>query len=347
MDPRGETMSNGPAVFAVRNGAIRQPERVLLHGLDFEIRRGAVTVILGPAGSGKSRLLEALSGHLREPWQRQGEWQQPDGASIVHLPQPLGNAACDWRRAFDDPCAAVLLDETDRVAASADRYELASLILRQARNGAVVLVTHDVAFARAVSDFVHLVCAGEIIESADANTFFTEPHHPLARRFVETGNCWPGPRSIELPTYFHWILPDRLAGMGKPGLLRDEDDDLSSIATAGVTLLVSLTERPFPPESLRAYGIQGRHFPIVDMNVPALDRTARLCRALEKHLETGQAAAVHCHAGLGRTGLILASYLVWQHETPDAAIARVRAAIEGAIQTPQQAAFVHQFAASV
>ncbi len=336
-----------PAVFAVRKGAIRGPEHVLLRGLDFEIRRGSVTTIVGPVGSGKSRLLDALRGPLGDPWQREGEWLQPAGAPVVHLRQPVGGSECDWRRAFDDPFAAVLLDETDRVAKGADRYELASRILQQARHGAVVLVTHDVAFAREVSDIIHLVCAGEIIESADVKTFFTQPHHPLSCRFIATGNCWPGPRSIELPSHFHWILPNRLAGMGRPGLLRDEDDDLSSIATAGITLLVSLTQRPCPPEKLRGYGIESRHFPIVDMSVPALDRTARLCRALEKHLEGGEGAAVHCHAGLGRTGLILASYLVWQRELPDVAIARVRAEIDGAIQTSRQAAFVHQFAASV
>jgi atypical dual specificity phosphatase len=340
-------MTGQPPVFVVRNGVIRGSEGILLHGLDLDVPRGAVTTILGPAGSGKSRLLEALSGHLGEPWSREGEWQQSSDATVVHLQQPIGNAASEWRCAFDDPEAVVLLDETDRLASRADRYDLASLIRKQARSGAVVLVTHDVALAREVSDIVHLVCAGQIIESGEANTFFVEPRHPLTCRFVRTGNCWPAPPTIELPTHFHWILPDRLAGMGKPGLLRDEDDDLSSIATAGVTLLVSLTERPFPPEKLRAYGIESRHFPIVDMNVPAIDRTARLCRAIEKHLEGGQAAAVHCLADLGRTGLILASYLVWQGQAPDVAIARVRAEIEGAIQTSQQAAFIHQFAESV
>jgi atypical dual specificity phosphatase len=335
------------ALFTVRNGAIRSADRQLLHSLDFEIRKREVTAILGPAGSGKSRLLEALHGTLQPPWQREGEWLQAAGAKVVRVEQPHRGEHRDWRHVFENPDAAILLDETERVAPRADRYELAWRILRHARERAVVLVTHDLAFAREVADVVHLVCAGAILESAPARMFFTAPQHPLAVRFVETGNCWPAAAAVPLPRHFHWIIPDCLAGMGQPGLMRDEDDDLAAVATAGVTLLVTLTERPMPAEKLRGYGIEARHFPIVDMSVPPLDRTARLCRAIEKHVGSGQAAAVHCHAGLGRTGLVLAAYLVWTRQSPDAAIQQVRTAIPGAIQTTQQASFVHQFAAFV
>ncbi|HEX7809542.1 MAG TPA: ATP-binding cassette domain-containing protein, partial [Thermoanaerobaculia bacterium] len=130
-------------ILAVRDGSIRTSGKPLLHALNFEIRRGSVTAILGPAGSGKSRLLEALRDTLAAPWRRDGEWHQCETATIVAVRQPLGGAAVDWRGAFGDSRAVVMLDETDRAATGPVRYELASLIRAQTREGAVVLVTHD------------------------------------------------------------------------------------------------------------------------------------------------------------------------------------------------------------
>jgi atypical dual specificity phosphatase len=54
--------------------------------------------------------------------------------------------------------------------------------------------------------------------------------------------------------------------------------------------------------------------------------------------------AVHCTAGYGRTGTILAAYLVAQGYTPAAAITRVRELRPGSIETPDQAAAVEEFA---
>jgi atypical dual specificity phosphatase len=55
--------------------------------------------------------------------------------------------------------------------------------------------------------------------------------------------------------------------------------------------------------------------------------------------------AVHCGAGLGRTGTLLACYLVSSAGlTADEAIARVRAARPGSIETDEQEQAVRRFA---
>ena len=46
--------------------------------------------------------------------------------------------------------------------------------------------------------------------------------------------------------------------------------------------------------------------------------------------------AVHCAAGLGRTGTLAAQLLVLQGVAPDEAILRVRQARPGTIETPAQ-----------
>jgi ADP-ribosyl-[dinitrogen reductase] hydrolase len=49
---------------------------------------------------------------------------------------------------------------------------------------------------------------------------------------------------------------------------------------------------------------------------------------------------IHCKGGLGRTGVVAARLLIELGETPNAALARVRAARPGAVETPEQEDYV-------
>jgi atypical dual specificity phosphatase len=54
--------------------------------------------------------------------------------------------------------------------------------------------------------------------------------------------------------------------------------------------------------------------------------------------------AVHCAAGLGRTGTVLAAYLVARGEEPRAALARVRDLRPGSVETADQERAVEAYA---
>ena len=65
---------------------------------------------------------------------------------------------------------------------------------------------------------------------------------------------------------------------------------------------------------------------------------------IQEQIETEQRpVVVTCYAGIGRTGTVLACYLVHQGEPPKDAVSKIRDLRPGSIQTPQQEEAVYQY----
>jgi len=140
------------------------------------------------------------------------------------------------------------------------------------------------------------------------------------------------------------VIPGRLAGMGAPGLLGAPENDLAALAEAGISFLVTLTERPFATRLLADLGIEALHFPVRDMGVPGLATTAGLCATVASVLRSGRGVAVHCRAGLGRTGTILACLLVWMRMAASpTVVADLRALGPLYVQSQAQHDFIRLF----
>jgi atypical dual specificity phosphatase len=137
-----------------------------------------------------------------------------------------------------------------------------------------------------------------------------------------------------------WLDDVGLAACSYP---RDERA-LRALAERGVATLINLHERPHAPEALARCGLAEVHLPVPDFAAPTPAQLAAGVAAIERAVAGGRRAAVHCGAGLGRTGTLLACYLVQRGLGPDEAIARVRAARPGSVETAEQEAAVAQFA---
>lgn len=148
------------------------------------------------------------------------------------------------------------------------------------------------------------------------------------------------------PRGFVWLLPGQLAGTPWPGIVRDQEDDLRDLQNVGVTRLVNLTEDRLEPQTLARYGIVGEWLPILDMKAPTATQAAELCAKIDGWLRDSQVVALHCRAGLGRTGTLLAAYWLWRSRgelIATDAIEKVRQLNQQMIQSRDQVHFLERF----
>ncbi|MFQ5872083.1 MAG: dual specificity protein phosphatase family protein [Candidatus Geothermarchaeales archaeon] len=119
---------------------------------------------------------------------------------------------------------------------------------------------------------------------------------------------------------FGWLLVGKLAGSG--ALV---EEDLPWLYDQGVRSVVCLREKAMDAELFGAAGFRYNHIPIPDFEAPDDDEAERFVRHLNWELEEGRPVLVHCRAGLGRTGTMLAIFLVSQGFAASQAVQTVRA----------------------
>ncbi len=143
---------------------------------------------------------------------------------------------------------------------------------------------------------------------------------------------------MQTPDGFSWIEKGRLGAMGRPNR-----SDLQWLRAHGVDVLISLTEEPPPRRDIDEAGLMLVHVPVVDMTSPTSDDLEKCISTILKSHQSGLGVAVHCGAGLGRTGVILACYLVQTGMKPEEAIRKVRRLRPGSIETEDQESTIIQF----
>lgn len=145
---------------------------------------------------------------------------------------------------------------------------------------------------------------------------------------------------------FSWVEQDRIAGCRGPR----SDDDLRFLFSVGVRALVRLEYdrvTDMNSERVERAGFEECYEPVQDGTAPTQQQIDRVLRFARTAIESGRPVAVSCLAGCGRTGTILACYLVTKGHDASTAIRSLialRPCSDEVLRTPAQVAAIEEFA---
>ena len=145
-------------------------------------------------------------------------------------------------------------------------------------------------------------------------------------------------RQIVLPN-LGWLFENKLAAMAYP----QSEDAFTLLYQIGIREVHNLSETPLPYEAPNTLGLLTRHIPIADFSAPTLQQAKEAVTVISSCLDRNMPVAVHCLAGLGRTGTILACYLVGMEMSANNAIIIIREWRPGSIEVPEQEAVVYEY----
>jgi atypical dual specificity phosphatase len=133
------------------------------------------------------------------------------------------------------------------------------------------------------------------------------------------------------PTNFSWLIDNRLAGSGLP----TSYDEVEWLKMNGIKAILTVREHPLPREWVD--GLEYMHIYSLDLMAPEIDDIVEGVEFIASMINANKPVLVHCAAGKGRTGLLLAAYLI-KHRGLDVekAIDEVRSLRPGSIQSEYQ-----------
>lgn len=116
-----------------------------------------------------------------------------------------------------------------------------------------------------------------------------------------------------------WVIEKKLAGSRGPR----SKEDLRALKEHGIGAIVRLVEADeayVTTKDVNDSGLEDYDEPIRDFMAPTQGQIDKVIAYIDAHLERGVPVGVSCNAGIGRSGVILACYLVHKGFTPTNAL---------------------------
>ena len=140
------------------------------------------------------------------------------------------------------------------------------------------------------------------------------------------------------PDKFSWLIKNKLAGSGIPTSI----NEVQWVLDQGIKSVVTIREEPLDESWTR--DINYLHVLSNDMGVPEFNDLIHTVDFIHRRITSNEPVLVHCLAGMGRTGVILACYLVkYQNMSADEATQKVRKERPGSIQSYPQEEIIFRF----
>ena len=140
------------------------------------------------------------------------------------------------------------------------------------------------------------------------------------------------------PDNFSWIIENKLAGSAIPTSI----DEVQWAIEQGVKSIVTIREDPLDDDWVK--DVNYLHVSSNDMGVPEFADLTYAVDFIHRRITNSEPVMVHCLAGVGRTGTILACYLIkYQKMSANEATEKVREKRPGSIQSYPQEEIIFRF----
>jgi protein-tyrosine phosphatase len=136
-----------------------------------------------------------------------------------------------------------------------------------------------------------------------------------------------------------WLIPEKLAKSSIPDIA-----DLVVWQEEGIQSILNLLEDYYEDvvkDELRI-GFKVLHSPIDDFGAPSFEQLQEIVKWIDDEIGLGRKVLVHCFGGIGRTGTVLLTYLMYQGDDLETAMEKVRK-VGANPQSPEQLNIINEF----